>query len=66
VLVRGPAHEVTDPDEFARLRGLRLRPWANDGADHFIAIDIELLSGRRVIQPHVDPPESASHQPLPC
>jgi len=48
VLVRGPAREVTDEAELAHLRTLPLRPWANESADHFVVIDIELLSGRRV------------------
>lgn len=48
VLVRGPALEVTDEAELERLRRLPLRPWANDDADHFVTIEIELLSGRRV------------------
>jgi nitroimidazol reductase NimA-like FMN-containing flavoprotein (pyridoxamine 5'-phosphate oxidase superfamily) len=50
VLVRGPAHEVSDELEIAHLRSLPLRPWANDSADHFVIIDIELLSGRRVVR----------------
>lgn len=48
VLVRGPAVEVIDESELARLRQLPLRPWANDGADHFVTIAIELMSGRHV------------------
>jgi uncharacterized protein len=48
VLVRGPAREITDPSDLARARTLPLRPWANDEADRFVAIDIELISGRRI------------------
>lgn len=48
VLVRGSAREIADPDEIERLERLPLRPWANEDADRFVAIEIELLSGRRV------------------
>lgn len=48
VLVRGPAHELTEGADLERVRHLPLRPWASDEADRFVAITIELMSGRRV------------------
>jgi hypothetical protein len=44
----GPAGEVTDPDELARLRGIGLRSWAPGERDHFIRISPVMLNGRRL------------------
>lgn len=46
VLVTGTARELTGAEAEAALE-LPLRPWS-DRADHVIAIDIELVSGRRL------------------
>jgi uncharacterized protein len=46
VTVVGHAEEVHDPHERQRLAGLPLRPWAGGERDHFIRIQVELVSGR--------------------
>ncbi len=49
VLVRGIAHEVTDPAELAAVRALPLESWAFDGAaDHFVRVEPSIITGRRV------------------
>jgi hypothetical protein len=50
VLVRGPAAELTDPVDLARISHLPLRAWASDEADRTMAIEIALLSGRTVFR----------------
>jgi hypothetical protein len=50
VLVRGPAEEVTDALDLARISHLPLRAWASDEADRTIAIEIAMLSGRAVFR----------------
>lgn len=47
VLVRGPAREITDREDLERARRLPLRPWGNESADRYMAIQIEMVSGRR-------------------
>ena len=47
----GPAGEVTDPGELARLRTIGLRSWAPGARDHFIRISPVMLNGRRL---HID------------
>jgi hypothetical protein len=44
----GPSHEVTDPDELARLRTIGLRSWVPGERDHFIRISPVMLNGRRL------------------
>jgi nitroimidazol reductase NimA-like FMN-containing flavoprotein (pyridoxamine 5'-phosphate oxidase superfamily) len=44
----GPAAEVTDPDELARLRTIGLKPWAPGARDHFIRISPVMLNGRHL------------------
>jgi uncharacterized protein len=51
VVVRGEAVEVTDPAELARLRKLRLRPWAPGGKTHYVRILPAVLTGRRISAP---------------
>jgi nitroimidazol reductase NimA-like FMN-containing flavoprotein (pyridoxamine 5'-phosphate oxidase superfamily) len=47
VVVTGPAIEITDPDELARLRHAPLPHWSpSDG--HVVAIDPAIVSGRRL------------------
>jgi nitroimidazol reductase NimA-like FMN-containing flavoprotein (pyridoxamine 5'-phosphate oxidase superfamily) len=51
VLVRGEATEVTDPGELARVRRLRLYPWAPGAKGHYIRILPTSLTGRRIALP---------------
>jgi len=51
VLVRGEAIEVTDPGELARLRKLRLDPWAPGARAHYVRILPAVLTGRRIWAP---------------
>ncbi|MFI7106130.1 pyridoxamine 5'-phosphate oxidase family protein [Nonomuraea sp. NPDC050227] len=44
----GHARAVTDPAETARLAALPLSPWAPGSRDHYIVVDAEQLSGRRI------------------
>jgi uncharacterized protein len=44
----GPAGEVTDPGELARLQATGLRPWAPGEPDHFIRISPVMLNGRHL------------------
>ena len=48
VLVRGEAVEVTDPAELARLRKLRLTPWAPGAKTRYVRILPSALTGRRI------------------
>jgi nitroimidazol reductase NimA-like FMN-containing flavoprotein (pyridoxamine 5'-phosphate oxidase superfamily) len=48
VLVVGRARQVSEPDELERAGALGLRPWAPGSHDHFVAIAIEQISGRRI------------------
>lgn len=49
VMAVGVAHEITDPDELATARNLRLRPFAGGDRTHFVRIHPELVSGRRIV-----------------
>jgi nitroimidazol reductase NimA-like FMN-containing flavoprotein (pyridoxamine 5'-phosphate oxidase superfamily) len=51
VLVRGEAIEVTDPAELARLRRLRLSPWAPGAKARYVRILPAKLTGRRIWAP---------------
>lgn len=48
VLATGRLTEIDDPERRALAAQLPLRPWALPGAPHFVELDIELLSGRRI------------------
>lgn len=49
VLVVGPAEEIDDYEEFEKVEGLGLRPWANDPEQNrWIRIVPEKISGRRI------------------
>ncbi len=48
VIVTGPAEEVVDRSELARLRELDLHPWAGELRDRFVRIRTVEISGRRV------------------
>jgi nitroimidazol reductase NimA-like FMN-containing flavoprotein (pyridoxamine 5'-phosphate oxidase superfamily) len=51
VLVRGRAQEITDPDELARARRLPLNPWARAPKPHFVRLQPDTVSGRRIPTP---------------
>lgn len=51
VILRGHAHEVTDPDVLEFLRRGPLKPWAVSPSEHWIRVDVEEVSGVR-IPPH--------------
>ena len=48
VVVRGVAHEVTDPDELDGLRRGPLHSWVTPASEHWVRISIEEISGRRI------------------
>ncbi|MEU9890985.1 pyridoxamine 5'-phosphate oxidase family protein [Sphaerisporangium sp. NPDC051017] len=48
VTVVGHARAVTEPQEIERLDALPLIRWAPGGQDHFIVIQAEQVSGRRL------------------
>jgi uncharacterized protein len=48
VLVNGTAHEVADPDELERLRRGPLKSWAVAGAQHWVRISIDAITGRQI------------------
>lgn len=48
VVAVGPAEEVVDRQELARMREIDLHPWAGELRDRFVRIRTEELSGRRV------------------
>jgi nitroimidazol reductase NimA-like FMN-containing flavoprotein (pyridoxamine 5'-phosphate oxidase superfamily) len=52
VLVRGRSRTIDEVAEVAAARQLPLRPWASDEADRFIAVSVDLISGREVIPWH--------------
>lgn len=47
VLVRGAASVLESEAERRRAERLPLRPWANSAADHYVAVPLELVTGRR-------------------
>lgn len=49
VVVRGQTHVIDDPEERARARRLPLMPWAAGDKEHFVKIECELVSGRRLV-----------------
>ena len=48
VCVTGPATLVEDPAETERLRGLPLDTWTSPGEESFVAIEPQVVTGRRV------------------
>ncbi len=48
VVVKGRLSVVTDPFEVRRLSMLPLRSWAGSDMPHWLTIDIEMVTGRRV------------------
>jgi uncharacterized protein len=65
VLVRGEATEVTDPAELARLRKLRLTPWAPGAKTHYVRILPAQLTGRRIWARGAPSPRDRSPGPQP-
>ena len=64
VLVQGLASVISDPDELAQARALRLEPWAPGGQFQFVRIRAELVSGRRLLPravPTVAVPAPVTH-----
>src|SRR5215470_3881899 len=58
VLIRGETTEVTDPAELARLRKLRVSPWAPGAKTHYVRILPAKLTGRRIWAPGGPAPRS--------
>ena len=48
VVVTGRAHLVTDPEKLRRVRRLPLWPWAEGDKEHFVLIESDSISGRRL------------------
>ena len=48
VLVQGRSQVLRDPDEIAWAQKLPLNSWANEAAEEFVTVAIEVLSGRRI------------------
>ena len=48
VVVKGNAREVTDHDELDELRRGPLHSWATQSTEHWVRIDIEEITGRRI------------------
>ncbi|MFF4624492.1 pyridoxamine 5'-phosphate oxidase family protein [Nonomuraea jabiensis] len=48
----GHARAVTEPAEINRLTALPLTTWAPGSRDHYIVVEAEQISGRRIISPH--------------
>jgi nitroimidazol reductase NimA-like FMN-containing flavoprotein (pyridoxamine 5'-phosphate oxidase superfamily) len=63
VLIRGEATEVTDPAELARLRKLRVSPWAPGAKTHFVRILPAKLTGRRIWAPGSPPHRDTTRNP---
>jgi len=63
VLIRGEATEVTDPAELARLRKLRVSPWAPGTKARYVRILPAKLTGRRIWAPGGPAPRDTSHSP---
>ena len=51
----GRSHEVTDPADAGRLRGIGLSVWAPGEREHFIRISPEILNGRMLRPPDLQP-----------
>jgi nitroimidazol reductase NimA-like FMN-containing flavoprotein (pyridoxamine 5'-phosphate oxidase superfamily) len=52
VNVVGIAREVVDPLELAAIGHVPLAHWAPGDASHLIAISLDVVSGRRILEPH--------------
>jgi hypothetical protein len=54
-MVRGQAAEVAEPADLQRLRTLPLYPWAPGANSHYVRIQPDAVTGRRIVIP-ADPP----------
>jgi nitroimidazol reductase NimA-like FMN-containing flavoprotein (pyridoxamine 5'-phosphate oxidase superfamily) len=63
VIIRGEAVEVTGPAELARLRKLRLSPWAPGAKSRYVRILPAKLTGRRISA--LAPPSDRGGEPQP-
>jgi nitroimidazol reductase NimA-like FMN-containing flavoprotein (pyridoxamine 5'-phosphate oxidase superfamily) len=63
----GRSREVTDPADADRLRGIGLSAWAPGEREHFIRISPEILNGRMLHAPDLEPEQrfdqAGSHAP---
>ncbi|HEX4816627.1 pyridoxamine 5'-phosphate oxidase family protein [Nonomuraea sp. NPDC049480] len=50
----GHARAVTDPAEINRLAALPLITWAPGSRDHYIVVEAEQVSGRRIVGPRLN------------
>lgn len=48
VLVQGSSRVIEDPSELAKTAELPLRSWASDRTDRFVAVSLDVVTGRRV------------------
>jgi uncharacterized protein len=48
VLAVGVASEISDPDALAEARALPLRAWGSTAADHFVRVEVDRMTGRRI------------------
>jgi Predicted transcriptional regulators len=48
VLVQGPAHHVTSPEEIAEVAAAGLETWAGGDREHYLRITPHQVSGRRI------------------
>jgi nitroimidazol reductase NimA-like FMN-containing flavoprotein (pyridoxamine 5'-phosphate oxidase superfamily) len=48
VCVTGRATELGDPGDVVQARDLPLPHWVPDGASHYVAVSLDLVSGRRL------------------
>jgi nitroimidazol reductase NimA-like FMN-containing flavoprotein (pyridoxamine 5'-phosphate oxidase superfamily) len=55
VCVTGTARELTDRDDLARVSRLPLAHWAPRGGDHVVTMSTELVTGRRIPDPRLQP-----------
>ncbi|BBY15042.1 pyridoxamine 5'-phosphate oxidase family protein [Mycolicibacterium litorale] len=48
VTIVGTAHPITDVDELVEVSGTFLQPWVDGRRDHFIRIEAQKMTGRRI------------------
>lgn len=56
VLVQGQSRVLVDDQEITEASHLPLRPWATAGADRFITVGLDVVSGRRLLPGNVAVP----------
>lgn len=49
VVIRGQTKEVTDDEELARLKDLPLLSWAPGEKGHYVRVEPQIISGRRIV-----------------